>query len=110
VLLEPGSVPHFNIFYKKLESVVEPERINYIFVSHQEPDLCTGIPLLEKKLNKTFTILTHTRTTFLLPFYGIKSDYYAVDMNHEQLVSVISCKVALTNFFYKKMGWRIRCK
>lgn len=86
VLLEPGSVPHFNIFYKKLESVVEPERINYIFVSHQDPDLCTGIPLLEKKLNKTFTILTHTRTTFLLPFYGIKSDYYAVDMNNWRLV------------------------
>ena len=81
VLLEPGSVPHFSIFYKKLESVVEPERVNYIFVSHQDPDLCTGIPLLEERLGKTFTILTHTRTTFLLPFYGIKSRYYAVDMH-----------------------------
>ncbi len=86
VLIEPGSVKYFDTFYKKLKSVVDPERVNYIFVSHQDPDVASCIPLLEKRLKKTFTVITHTRTTFLLPFYGIKSNYYTVDTNRWKLV------------------------
>ncbi len=86
VLIEPGSAKYFDVFYEKLKSVVDPEKINYIFVSHQDPDVASCIPLLEKKLNKKFTIITHTRTTFLLPFYDIKSSYYTVDTNKWKLV------------------------
>lgn len=86
VLIEPGSVTHFPYVLKKVESLVDLSKINKILVSHQDPDLCAGIPLFKDKINNPdLEIITHSRASVLIDHYGAELPYYLVDQNNWNL-------------------------
>ncbi|NCB42566.1 MAG: diguanylate cyclase [Clostridia bacterium] len=84
VLIDPGSVLDCEYVYSNICSIVDPKTIRHIIVHHQDPDLCSSLPILEK-VDFNFKIVTHWRTSLLVKYYGIKSDFYIVNENKFQL-------------------------
>lgn len=74
VLFDPGpGHPVFqDIVYAKIRQIIDPRKIRYIVVHHQDPDLCGLIPFLENRLHPELTVLAHPRTALFLPYYGIR--------------------------------------
>jgi flavorubredoxin len=91
VLIDPGSrrPEHFNLVKKKIESVIPVEKINYIVVHHQDPDLCASIPLFEEIIGvDNYELIATMRTSLLLPYYDIKTEVTIIeDMDVLQLQS-----------------------
>lgn len=88
VLIEPGSVPHFPMVLSKLCKLIPFEKITKILVSHQDPDLCAGIPKFEELIygcGGKLEIVTHSRASVLIAHYGVRSPFYHVDQNDWKL-------------------------
>lgn len=81
VLVDPGSVLDFKYVFENVTKIVPLEKIKYVILHHQDPDLCSSVTLFEEKGGQ-FEIVTHWRTHLLLNYYGIKSKYYLVDENN----------------------------
>lgn len=84
VLIDPGSVLDFEIVYQNVRSLIPIENIEYIISHHQDPDLCSALPLFEKSGFKG-KIVTHWRSAELIKYYGINSEFYMVDENNYKL-------------------------
>jgi len=84
VLIDPGSVLDFEYVYENVTKIIPIEKIKYVVLHHQDPDLCSSVPLFEQ-MGAKFTIVTHWRTQTLVKYYGIKSDYYIVNENNFRL-------------------------
>ena len=84
VLIDPGSVLDFEYVYRNITSIIPLEQIKYVVLHHQDPDLCSSVPLFEKA-GANFKIVTHWRTATLVKYYGIKSSYYVVNENNFKL-------------------------
>ncbi|MDS0525677.1 diguanylate cyclase [Clostridium sp. SHJSY1] len=84
VLIDPGSVLDFDVVYSNVIELIPLNNIKYVILHHQDPDLCASVPLFEKKGLKA-KIVTHWRTTLIIRYYGIKSEYYIVDENDYKL-------------------------
>lgn len=86
IILDPGSLPHYPTVASKVLSLVEPEQISYIIAHHQDPDLCASIPLFEEIILKdSLKIVTHSRASLLINYYGVKSAFYNIDNNGNEL-------------------------
>lgn len=74
VLFDPGpGHPAFrDIIMQKVRQVIDPEKIRFLVVHHQDPDLCGLIPFIENALHPNVVILAHPRTTLMLPYYGLR--------------------------------------
>jgi len=84
VLFDPGSVPHFPRVLSKVCRLVSFDQITHIIVTHQDPDLCASIPKFEELIygvGGSCRIVTHSRASVLIPHYGVRSEFYNVDMN-----------------------------
>lgn len=87
VLFDPGSIPHFSIVMRKIIDLIHPETINYIVASHQDPDICGNLPVMEDLINNPhLKIVTTSGCVRLLNHYGINSKYYKVEENNNQLI------------------------
>lgn len=84
VLIDPGSVLDFEYVLENIKTIVPLEKIKYVILHHQDPDLASSVPLFEKK-GARFKIVTHWRTQTLVKYYGIKSDYYIINENEFKL-------------------------
>ncbi|MBN2880364.1 MAG: response regulator [Clostridia bacterium] len=84
VLFDPGSVLDFEKVISNVKEIVPLRKIKYVVLSHQDPDLCSCLPMLEKE-NTDFKIVTHWRTKILIKYYGVKSEFYMVDENDYKL-------------------------
>ncbi len=84
VLFDPGSVLDFEYVYANVTALIPLEKIKYVVLHHQDPDLCSSVPLFEQK-GSDFKIVTHWRTQAIVKYYGVKSDYYIVNENDFQL-------------------------
>ncbi len=78
VLFDPGSVLDVEEVMAAAASVLPLEKIRYVVLHHQDPDLAAAVPAMEAA-GMSFDIVTHWRTWSLLRYYGIKSDAYLVD-------------------------------
>ncbi len=78
VLFDPGSVLDVDEVAANIASVIPLDKIRYVVLHHQDPDLASAVPRLEA-LGMRFTIVTHWRTWSLVRFYGIASPSYLVD-------------------------------
>jgi diguanylate cyclase (GGDEF)-like protein len=78
VLFDPGSSLDFKYVLENIKKHVSIDKINYIILSHQDPDLCASVPLFEKAGFKG-KIALHWRTSVIVHYYGITSEYYLVD-------------------------------
>lgn len=83
ILFDPGpGYPLFkDILLEKIKKICKPEEIRYIIVHHQDPDLCGLIPLIENFLSPNLIIISHSRTSLFLPYYGIKKPIANVSDN-----------------------------
>jgi len=88
VLFDPGSVLDVEEVAANIASIIPLEKVKYIVLSHQDPDLASAVPRLEA-LGMRFTIVTHWRTWALVRFYGIQSPIYLVD-EHGYLLTLAS--------------------
>ncbi|MBF0432404.1 MAG: diguanylate cyclase [Fibrobacteria bacterium] len=81
ILIDPGSVLDFNEVSKNLQTLVPLSEITHIILSHQDPDLCSSLPMFERAgVNATF--VTHWRTMVIIKYYGIISKAYHVNENN----------------------------
>lgn len=81
ILFEPGSVLDFDVVREKVESLVPIKELDAIVCSHQDPDLCSSLPLFERSGFKR-PICCHSRSASIITFYGVKLPFYLVD-HHE---------------------------
>lgn len=82
ILIDPGSLPDFPVIMRKIIDVIYPERISTIIVSHQDPDVCGNLAVVEDVIDRDdLKIVAHTSTLRLIRHYGLRSDLYAVDQN-----------------------------
>lgn len=80
VFFDPGSFPDFPTIMRKVLDIVRPENISLIVASHQDPDVCGNIAIVEDVIaNKALKIAAHSNTARLIQHYGLVSDLYRVD-------------------------------
>lgn len=80
ILIDPGSIPHFPKVAQKVSSVIKFNKIKYIVIHHQDPDLASNIPVFEKLINrKDLEVVTTKRVSFLTSYYGFKTPYRFVE-------------------------------
>jgi flavorubredoxin len=82
VFFDPGSIPDFPTIMRKVLDVVDPQAISLIVASHQDPDVCGNIAIVEDVIsNKELKFAVHTNTGRLTDHYGVNSQNYVVDKN-----------------------------
>ncbi|MBF0542323.1 MAG: MBL fold metallo-hydrolase [Nitrospirae bacterium] len=87
ILFDPGSIPHFSIVMRKIIDLIHPESINHIVASHQDPDICGNLPVMEDLINNPeLRIITESGCVRLIQHYGINSKYFKVDKNNNKLI------------------------
>lgn len=85
VLFDPGSVLDFEVVFSNVQKIIPLEKIKYIVLSHQDPDICSSTPLFEQR-GLQAEIVTHWRTMNLAQYYGIRSPFYVVNENNYELI------------------------
>lgn len=86
VFFDPGSIPDFAVIMRKVIDLVNPEKITFVVASHQDPDVCGNLPVLEDVINRAeLRIVAHGNTVRLIRHYGLRSDFYAVEDEHFKL-------------------------
>ena len=82
VFFDPGSIPDFPIIMRKVLDVVNIQAISLIVASHQDPDVCGNISIVEDLIdNKDLKFAVHSNTGRLTNHYGVNSESYIVDQN-----------------------------
>ncbi len=84
VLFEPGSNLDYEAVLANITGLVPLEKIKYIVLTHEDPDLCLAVPLLEKAGVKA-QVVTSWRTMTLIQYYGIQSPIYLIEENEMKL-------------------------
>ncbi|PUD98714.1 MAG: hypothetical protein C3L25_11440 [Candidatus Sedimenticola endophacoides] len=82
VLFDPGSIPDFPVVMRKVIDVIPPETISLVVVSHQDPDVCGNLAVLEDVIDRDdLKIAAHLNTVRLIEHLGLRSEFYAVDQH-----------------------------
>ncbi len=93
VLFDPGSLTDFPKVMRKVLEVVDPSNISLIVAQHQDPDICSNIPVVEDIIGcKDLRVAAHTHSIRLIRHYGIQSAFYAVE-NHDYAITLKSGRV-----------------
>lgn len=86
ILFDPGSIPHFPVVMRKVIDLVNPRDISFVVASHQDPDVCSNLAVLEDVIeNPDLQVVAHTNTIRLIRHYGVNSNYYPVEHNDYRL-------------------------
>lgn len=86
VFFDPGSIPHFPTVMRKVIDIVNPEDISVIVASHQDPDVCGSLAVVEDVINrKDLRIEAHSNSTRLIRHLGLRSNLYDVDKHDNKL-------------------------
>ena len=86
VLFDPGSIPHFPIVMRKVIELINPSEITFIIASHQDPDVCGNLAVVEDVINRTdLKIAAHINSIRLMRHYGINSEFYDVQAHDFKL-------------------------
>ncbi|MGR9044263.1 MAG: MBL fold metallo-hydrolase [Gammaproteobacteria bacterium] len=80
VLFDPGSVPEFPIIMRKIIDLISPDKISLVVVTHQDPDVCANLPIVEGLIDrKDLKIAAHINTIHMIRHLGLASTYYPVN-------------------------------
>ena len=85
VLFDPGSVIDFKTVLENLKTLIDLDKIKYIVLHHEDPDLCASVPLLEQAGIKA-KIITSWRSMTLIQYYGINAPAYLIEEHNMELV------------------------
>lgn len=87
ILIDPGSIPHFPIVMRKVIDLVRPDQITHVVCTHQDPDVCGNLPVLEDVVGTgAMKVIGHTNCIRLIRHYGISSEEYPVEENNFELI------------------------
>lgn len=76
ILIDPGSISNFPTVARKIISVIQPREISYVILSHQGPDICSGIPVLEKLIGRAnLKLVAHEKAATFIGHYGVSSNF-----------------------------------
>ncbi|MCD6433352.1 MAG: MBL fold metallo-hydrolase [Sulfurimonas sp.] len=90
VFFDTGSIPDFPTIMRKVLEVVDFKTVSLIVASHQDPDVCGNMVIVEDVVdNPDLKIAAHSNTARLIRHYGLKSDIYVVD-NHNYKITLKS--------------------
>jgi len=90
VFFDTGSIPDFSIIMRKVLEVVDFKTISIIVASHQDPDVCGNMAIVEDVIdNPELKIAVHSNTARLVRHYGLKSGVYIVD-EHDYKITLKS--------------------
>lgn len=78
-VIDPGSVLDFEIVKNKIEEIIPLEKIKYIILHHQDPDLCSSTPEFEKLTD--LLVINTARASLFNRHYGITS--FAESITHD---------------------------
>jgi len=82
VLFDPGSLTDFPKVMRKVMEVINPTAISLIIAQHQDPDVCSNIPVVEDIIGRNdLQVAAHTNSIRLIRHYGIQSAFYPVEEN-----------------------------
>lgn len=80
VLIDPGSIPDFPVVMRKIIDVVNPTSIALVVASHQDPDVCSNLAVVEDVIERAdLRIAAHSATHRLIRHFGLHSELYSVD-------------------------------
>lgn len=86
VFFDTGSIPDFPIIMRKALEVIDLKKITLLVASHQDPDVCGNMAIVEDVVeNPDLKIAAHSNTSRLIRHYGLKSEIYVVDRNEYQI-------------------------
>lgn len=86
ILFDPGSIPHFPIVMRKVIDLVNPRDISIIVASHQDPDVCGNLAVVEDVIERQdLRIAAHGNSIRLIRHIGVRSEFYAVEENQFRL-------------------------
>lgn len=91
VVIDPGSVLYFPKIINKITSLIPLRNIRWLYLNHQDPDVCGNAPLMLDAINaagnNTCDVITHSRNAALVKHYGLDIDFMCTDrMPGEQLL------------------------
>jgi len=93
VLFDPGSLTDFPKIMRKVLEVIDPAKISLIVAQHQDPDVCSNIPVVEDIIGrKDLQVAAHTNSIRLIRHYGIQSSFYPVE-EHDYAITLNSGRV-----------------
>jgi flavorubredoxin len=79
ILFDPGSIPDFPKIMRKVIDLVPPQNITGIIVSHQDPDVCGNLAVIEDIVeNPDLRIYAHLNTIRLIAHLGLLGKLYDV--------------------------------
>ncbi|TNF30957.1 MAG: MBL fold metallo-hydrolase [Deltaproteobacteria bacterium] len=80
VLFDPGSIPDFPVVMRKVIDLVNPGAISLVVASHQDPDVCGNLAVVEDVISRPdLRIAAHAHTHRLIQHLALSSDRFAVD-------------------------------
>ncbi len=86
VLIDPGSLLTFNKTLEKINEVISFDKIKYFICHHQDPDITSSLPHIDKMLKRDdCLIISHWRTIALLKHYDLKTTFLCVEKSEWQL-------------------------
>lgn len=93
VLFDPGSLTDFPKIMRKVLEVIDPAKISVIVAHHQDPDVCSNIPVVEDLIGRSdLRVAAHGNSIRLIRHYGIQSLLYAVE-EHDYALTLNSGRV-----------------
>ncbi len=78
IVFDPGSVLDAEVVIRNITELTPINEIEAVVLSHQDPDLCSALPLLEQA-GFSGVICCHERTSHIITFYGIASAFYQIN-------------------------------
>jgi flavorubredoxin len=80
LFFDPGSIPHFPTVMRKVIDLVNPKDISIIIASHQDPDICGNLAVVEDVIeNPDLLIAAHSYSIRFIRYYGVHSNFYPVE-------------------------------
>lgn len=87
IIIDPGSVLHFPVVARKIVSLIQPERISHIILSHHDPDSCSSLPILEKLIGRhDLKLVAHRKASIFVAYYGVSSSFLHPEENGHHLI------------------------
>lgn len=80
VFFDPGSIPDFPKIMRKVIDLINPGAISWIVASHQDPDVCGNLAVVEDVIdNPELKVAAHLNTVRLINHLGAKAEFFPVD-------------------------------
>lgn len=80
VLFDPGSLLTWKETRRKLDGLIDFNDIRYFVLHHQDPDICSAMPMIEKQITREDAVwVTHWRAAVLLKHQAPRLPFWLID-------------------------------